>query len=124
MACRTSAACLADAPGQEQVVEHQQVGLDPGLSRSACSWVLPGIAGELGVGLEVAHIVALQRGLVGHGLGHVALAGAGLADDQRVGALGDELERVQLEAGLALGSLGLKRQSKSASVVVRPAASA
>jgi hypothetical protein len=31
----------------------------------------------------------------------MALAGAGLADDQRVGALADELQGVQLEAGAA-----------------------
>jgi hypothetical protein len=31
----------------------------------------------------------------------VALAGAGLADDQRVGAFADELQGVQLEAGCA-----------------------
>ena len=42
-----------------------------------------------------------QGGLVGHGLGDVALARAGLADDQCVGALADELEGVQLEAGVA-----------------------
>ncbi len=36
-----------------------------------------------------------------HGLGRVALAGAGLANDQCVGALGNELEREQLEAGRA-----------------------
>jgi hypothetical protein len=43
--------------------------------------------------------VALEGGLVGDGLGDVRLAGA--ADDQRVGALADELERVQLEARLS-----------------------
>jgi len=43
----------------------------------------------------------LEGGLVGDGLGDVRLAGAGLADDQRVGALADELERVQLEARLS-----------------------
>jgi len=31
----------------------------------------------------------------------MALAGAGLANDQSVAALADELQRVQLEAGLA-----------------------
>jgi hypothetical protein len=31
----------------------------------------------------------------------VALAGAGLADDQRIAAFADELQGVQLEAGLA-----------------------
>ena len=42
-----------------------------------------------------------QGGLVGHGLGDVALAGAGLAYDQGVGAFAEELQGVQLEAGCA-----------------------
>ena len=45
--------------------------------------------------------MALQGGLVGHGLRDVTLAGAGLADDECVGAFADELQRVQLEARLA-----------------------
>ncbi len=93
---------VADAPGQEQVVEHEQVGLDPGAQHGCLlGGAGQGVVGELGVGLDVAHVIALQRGLVGHGLGHMALAGAGLADDQRVGAVADELESVQLEAGRA-----------------------
>jgi hypothetical protein len=39
--------------------------------------------------------------LVCHGLGDVALAGAGLANDECVGAFADELRRVQLEARLS-----------------------
>jgi hypothetical protein len=49
----------------------------------------------------VRYVEALQGGLVGHSLRHMALAGTGLADDQSVAALADELQRVQLEAGLA-----------------------
>ena len=51
--------------------------------------------------------MALQRGLVGHGLGQMALTGTGLADDQRIGTLGDELQGVQLEAGRP-GQLGVE----------------
>jgi hypothetical protein len=43
-----------------------------------------------------------QRGLVRHCLRDAALAGAGLANDERVAALGDELQRMQLEARLAV----------------------
>lgn len=93
---------VSDAPGQEQIVQLQQVRLNLGLELfglllCACQPV----AGELGVGLHVAHVVSLQRGLVGHCLGHKALAGAWLANDQRVGALADELQGVQLDAGAA-----------------------
>ncbi len=48
-----------------------------------------GVAGQLAVGPQVAQVVVMQRGLVGHGVGHMVLTGAGLADDQRVGALAD-----------------------------------
>ena len=93
---------VGDAAREEQVVEHEQVGLDVGAQqRGLFVGAAHGVAGELGVGLDVAHVEALQRGLVGHGLGDMALAGAGLADDQRVGALADELQGVQLEAGAA-----------------------
>ena len=98
----------ADAPCQEQVVEHQQVGLDPALEQlGALSGASQRVAGKLSIGLQVAHVVALADGLVGQGLGHMALAGAGLAYDQRIAALGDELERVQLKAGRS-GQLGVK----------------
>jgi hypothetical protein len=39
MACSNSA-LLADAPGQEQVIEHQQVGLDPALEQRRLLGVL------------------------------------------------------------------------------------
>jgi len=42
----------------------------------------------------------LQGGLVGHGLGHMTFTGAGFANDQGVGTLGDEFEGVQLKASL------------------------
>ena len=38
---------------------------------------------------------------VGDRLSNMTLAGSGFADDQGIGPLGDELERVQLEAGVA-----------------------
>jgi hypothetical protein len=45
--------------------------------------------------------------LVRNGLGDVRLAGAGFADDERVGSLSDELKGVQLKAGRA-GQLGVE----------------
>jgi hypothetical protein len=51
--------------------------------------------------------VALQDRLVGDSLRNVRFAGAGFADDQRVVAGGDELQRVKLEAGLA-GHFGIE----------------
>lgn len=85
---------LGDAAREEQVVEHQQVRLDVGAQQRG---VLAGAAQralrELGVGLDVANVEALQPGLVGDGLGDVALAGARLADDQRVGAVGERRRR-------------------------------
>lgn len=42
----------------------------------------------------------MQDGLIRHGLRNVALAGASLADDQRVLATGHELQGMQLETGL------------------------
>ena len=45
--------------------------------------------------------MALQDGLVGDGLRNVRFPGAWFTDDQRVVAGGDELQRVELEAGLA-----------------------
>jgi hypothetical protein len=92
---------LADAAREEEIVQHQKGGLDVAaqylglLGRAAQP-----VACELGVGFDVPDVVTLQGGLVGHGLGDVALAGAGLADDQRVGAFGDELQGMQLEARL------------------------
>ena len=45
-------------------------------------------------------LVALEDGLVCDCLGNVRLASARFADDQPVLACGDELQRVELEAGL------------------------
>lgn len=42
--------------------------------------------------------MAMQNRLVGDGFGEVALAGAGLTDQQGVITLDNELERVQFEA--------------------------
>jgi hypothetical protein len=87
---------------QEQVVEHQQVELPVGAQhgrllggRGQCE------VSKLGVAFSVTHVVPLQGRLVGHGLDDVVFTRAGLADDQGVSTLADELERVQLEAGLA-----------------------
>jgi len=51
--------------------------------------------------LHVTHVIALQGGLIGNSFSNVALAGAGLANEQPVDALGDELQGVQLKARLA-----------------------
>ena len=65
------------------------------------------VAGKLSVGLQVAHVVALADALVGKSLGHMALACARFAHNQRIGPLGDELQGVQLKARSA-GYLGVK----------------
>ncbi len=53
------------------------------------------------IGLHVTHVKALQRGVIRDSLGNVTLAGAGLANEQPIDSLGDELEGVQLKARLA-----------------------
>lgn len=76
------------APCQEQVIEHLQVGSHPALEQPrALIGIGQGIAGELAVSFDIGHVMTKQGGLVGHGLGNVALAGAGLAHDQGVGTL-------------------------------------
>jgi hypothetical protein len=89
----------ADALCKQQVVEHQQVGLDPALEQlGALSGASQRVAGKLSIGLQVAHVIALTDGLVGQRLGNMALAGAWLAHDQSIASLCDELERVQTKA--------------------------
>jgi hypothetical protein len=63
------------------------------------------------VRLNVLDAVALQRGLVGHGLGHMTFTGAGLANDKDVGPFRDEFEGVQFKASLP-GYLGVKAPVK------------
>lgn len=58
---------------------------------------------------QIAHVLALQRGLVGDGLGQVTLA-----RDQCIGALADEPELVYVETGRPR-QLGID-QPKSASM--------
>jgi hypothetical protein len=65
----------------------------------------------------------LQGGLVGGGLGNMRLHGAWLADDQGVGPVSDELQRVQLEVRLTgqlrieapveVGERGLLNESRA-----------
>lgn len=76
------ATSVADAAGQEQIVQHQQIGVEQH------AYLLPLLGGvaqrvlaERAVSLQVAHVVALQRGVVGQRLGDVAFAGAGRSSD-------------------------------------------
>ena len=50
---------FTDAPGQEQVVQDEQIGLHPVLEQSrALGGTGQRVAGKLCVGLQVEHIVA------------------------------------------------------------------
>ncbi len=93
---------VGDRTRQEQVIQHEQIALEDG---SQPGFALGSRAQRVTVkevvGLKILHLVALQDGLVGDGLRNVRFAGAWFTDDQRVVASGDELQRVQLEAGLA-----------------------
>ena len=93
---------VANAPGQEEIVQYQQVGVEPGtqLPLLIGTATQPVIRKDT-VGFEYPHIQALQRRLVGNRLGDPAFARAGFADDQRVLAFSDEFQRMQLEARLA-----------------------
>jgi len=67
-----------NAAREEQIIEDEQVRLDVRSHQCGLLWrSAQREPRELGVGLDVAHVVALQGGLVGHGLGEVTLAGAG-----------------------------------------------
>lgn len=61
MACRTSAASIADAAGQEQVIKDEQIRRNPVLEQlgALCS-AGQRVTGELVVGLQVTHVIALQ----------------------------------------------------------------
>lgn len=99
------AAGIAGTAGQEQIVEYQHVRVEQRAHLlPLLSGVSEGVLSERAISLQdlqVAHVELLQRGLVSHRLGDMALAGAGLADDECVVSLGDEVEGVQLEAGHA-----------------------
>ncbi|MGF6979767.1 hypothetical protein QFZ94_008284 [Paraburkholderia sp. JPY465] len=86
---------IGNAFGEEQIVKHEEFGLDQGLEQPVLiGTCFHGIAGEHGVGLDVSHLHSLQGGVVGDSLGDMTFAGAGFADQQRVVAVGDELQRV------------------------------
>ena len=88
------------ASGQEKVVKSEQIRLSPVFEQlGAFARRGQRVTGELGISLQVAYIVALQRGLVGQCLGQMAFADAGLAHDQGVGALSEKLEDLQLQPG-------------------------
>lgn len=104
---------VRDCPRQEQVVQHQQVGVECRAEQLlACRRARrQSELGEELVALDVQHAVTLEAGVVGDGLGNVALARARLSYEQGVRALRDELQGVQLETRL-LGNLWIEAPVK------------
>ena len=99
---------LGQALGQEQIVEHHEIGVDDrAQARFARRCGAKHLLGHELIGVAVDHAVALQDRVVGDGLADVAFAGAWRADQNGVVGLGDELQRMQLEAG-RLGQLGVE----------------
>jgi hypothetical protein len=103
---------LGNAPGQKEIVQHKQIRVCVGAQNLGLFWLggQPELR-KVAVCFDVLDAVALQGCLVGHSLGDVTFTGAGFANDQGVGALGDEFERVQFEARLP-GNLGVEAPIK------------
>ena len=86
---------IGNAFGEEQIVKHEELWFDESLEQAVLIGTrFHGIAGKHGIGFDVAHLYSLQGGVVGDGLGDVAFASAGFADQQCVVAVGDELQGV------------------------------
>ena len=103
---------LGNAPGQKEIVQDEQIRVRVGAQNLGlfCRGGQPELR-KVAVGFDVLDAVALQGCLVRHCLGDMAFTGAGFANDQGVGALGDEFEGVQLEARLP-GNLGVEAPVK------------
>ena len=107
------ACAVRDRPREEQIVQHEEIRVEGRAEQLLSCRRRPGhrVLGEELVGLDVQNAVTLEAGVVGDGLGDVALARAGLSDEQGVLAAGDELQGVQLEARL-LWNLGIEAPVK------------
>ena len=85
------------------------------------SRVASAISSMQGVGLAIEHAIALQDGGAADGLGEVALAGAGRAEEERVLALLDEARRWRARRSGRRFIFLLKSKSKLSSELVRVA---
>jgi len=86
-------------PGQEQIIEHQQIRLDEGLHCRApfcCRGHRQPV--EQFIRLPVRHAQALANRRIGNRLRHMTLPGTRWPDQERAVALGNELQRMQLKA--------------------------
>ena len=91
-----------DFSAKEEIVEHQQVGIDERFHQLLLADGFRGGEREIVeqfVGFDVGDVESFAHGRVRDGLRNVALAGAGLANQDRVAAFCDKFQRVELEAG-------------------------
>jgi len=109
---------LGDAPRQEQIVQDWQARRDPLLEQLGLFGLTNRrVAGQLGVGLQVAHVISMQRCLVDHGHNHPHGQLALVPDRPITRALTPSPMNLRMcSSKQATRALVLKRQSKSASV--------